>query len=122
MAQSSTTAVKLTADFERNDKVNLRLGMQVQMSVATQSKEQALLVPNSAVIQTGSKNVVVVAKGDGYFQPVDVVLGLSNQNHTEILNGLDEGTNVVVSGQFLIDAQSEMNAGINRLISSEHKH
>ena len=119
LAQSSTTAVKLTADFEDNNKVKLRLGMQVEMTVATQSQAQALLVPRSAVIQTGSKTVVVVAKGNGYYQPVDVQLGLSNHSHSQILRGLVEGLEVVVSGQFLLDSQSEINAGIKRLSSSE---
>ena len=98
LGQSSTTAVKLIADFTENDKLDLRLGMQTEMTVYTESKNNVLLVPSSAVIRTGSKNVVVLAKDGGRFQSVDVVTGLDNDEFVEIISGLKEGMKVVVSG------------------------
>lgn len=115
LAQSSTTAVKLLADFEANEQVELRLGMHAEMNVATESKNNVLQVPSSSVIRTGSKNVVVVAKGGGHFQPVDVVTGLDNDKYIEILSGLKEGMEVVISGQFLLDSESDLMAGISRM-------
>lgn len=115
LAQSSTTAVKLFADFEENVTVNLRLGMQTEMIVATESKQDVLQVPSTSVIRTGSKNVVVVAKGDGRFQPVDVAVGLDNEEYTEIISGLSEGMEVVVSGQFLLDSESDLTAEFSRM-------
>jgi Cu(I)/Ag(I) efflux system membrane fusion protein len=117
LGHSSTTAVKLIADFKANDKLDLRLGMQTEMTVYTESKNNVLLVPSSAVIRTGSKNVVVVAKSGGRFQPVDVVTGLDNDEYVEIISGLDEGMKVVVSGQFLLDSESELRAEISRFNS-----
>ena len=114
LGYSSTTAVKLIADFKENDKLDLRLGMQTEMTVYTESKNNVLLVPTSAVIRTGSKNVVVVAKSGGRFQPVDVVTGLDNDEYVEIVSGLKEGMKVVVSGQFLLDSESELRAEISR--------
>ncbi|MES0328537.1 MAG: efflux RND transporter periplasmic adaptor subunit, partial [Gammaproteobacteria bacterium] len=114
LGYSSTTAVKLIADFKANDKLDLRLGMQTEMTVYTESKNNVLLVPSSAVIRTGSKNVVVVAKSGGRFQPVDVVTGLDNDEYVEIVSGLKEGMKVVVSGQFLLDSESELRAEISR--------
>ncbi len=114
LGQSSTTAVKLIADFKENDKLDLRLGMQTEMTVYTESKNNVLLVPSSSVIRTGSKNVVVVAKSGGHFQPVDVVTGLDNDEFVEIISGLKEGMKVVVSGQFLLDSESELRAEISR--------
>ena len=122
LAESSTTAVKLIADFKANEKGGLRLGMQTEMNVAAQSKNNVLQVPSSAVIRTGSKSVVVVAKGGGHFQPVDVETGLDNDDYVEIISGLKEGMEVVVSGQFLLDSESEINAGIIRMISSAQGH
>jgi len=122
LAESSTTAVKLTADFKANEKGGLRLGMQTEMNVAAQSKNNVLQVPSSAVIRTGLKSVVVVAKGGGHFQPVDVETGLDNDDYVEIISGLKEGMEVVVSGQFLLDSESEINAGITRMISSAKGH
>ena len=117
LGYSSTTAVKLIADFRANDKLDLRLGMQTEMTVYTESKNNVLLVPTSAVIRTGSKNVVVVAKSGGRFQPVDVVTGLDNDEQVEIISGLKEGMKVVVSGQFLLDSESELRAEISRFSS-----
>ena len=118
LGYSSTTAVKLIADFKENDKLDLRLGMQTEMTVYTESKNNVLLVPSSSVIRTGSKNVVVVAKSGGYFQPVDVETGLDNDDFVEIVTGLKEGMKVVVSGQFLLDSESELRAEISRFNSS----
>jgi Cu(I)/Ag(I) efflux system membrane fusion protein len=120
LGYSSTTAVKLIADFKANDKLDLRLGMQTEMTVYTESKNNVLLAPSSAVIRTGSKNVVVVAKSGGHFQPVDVVTGLDNDEYVEIVSGLKEGMKVVVSGQFLLDSESELRAEISRFSSHAH--
>ncbi len=117
LGQSSTTAVKLIADFKENDKLDLRLGMQTEMTVYTESKNNVLLVPSSSVINTGSKNVVVVAKSGGRFQPIDVVTGLDNDEYVEIISGLKEGMKVVVSGQFLLDSESELRAELSRFSS-----
>ena len=118
LGQSSTSAVKLIADFKANDKLDLRLGMQTEMTVYTESKHNVLLVPSSAVIRTGANNVVVLAKSGGRFQPVDVVTGLDNDEYVEIVSGLEEGMKVVVSGQFLLDSESELRAGLSRFNSS----
>ena len=117
LGQSSTTAVKLVADFEKNEKIKLRLGMQTEMTVYTESKVDVLQVPSSSVIRTGSKTVVVVAKGGGHFQPVDVETGLDNGEYVEIVSGLEEAMNVVVSGQFLLDSESELRAELSRMSS-----
>ena len=118
LGYSSTTAVKLIADFKENEKLALRLGMQTEMTVFTESKNNVLLVPSSAVIRTGSKNIVVVAKSGGRFQPVDVVTGLDNDEFVEVISGLKEGMKVVVSGQFLLDSESELRAEVSRFSSS----
>ncbi|MDH5612544.1 MAG: efflux RND transporter periplasmic adaptor subunit [Gammaproteobacteria bacterium] len=115
LGQSSTTAVKLVADFEGNEKARIRLGMRTEMIVYAESKRNVLQVPASSVIRTGSKTVVVVAKGQGLFQPVDVETGLDNDDYIEIISGLEEDMNVVVSGQFLLDSESELSAELSRM-------
>lgn len=119
LGQSSTTAVKLVADFEENKDIELRLGMQTEMTVYTQSKVDVLQVPSTAVIHTGTKAIVILAKGDGYFQPIDVEIGLDNSEYTEITSGLIEGMEVVVSGQFLLDSESQLSAEITRMTLSD---
>ena len=119
LAQSSTTAVKLTADFQANESTQLRLGMQTEMNVIAELKESVLLVPFSSVIQTEFKSIIIIAKPEGHFQPIDVEVGLDDGKNIEILSGLKEGMKVVVSGQFLIDSESQISSEISRLTSSE---
>jgi Cu(I)/Ag(I) efflux system membrane fusion protein len=66
------------------------------------------VVPSEAVIQTGTRSVVMVAQGDGGFVPVDVELGTEANGHSEIRKGLEAGQKVVVSGQFLIDSEASL--------------
>ena len=65
----------------------------------------ALLVPSEAVIQTGKRNLVMVAEARGRYQPVEVEVGRQGGGQTQILAGLDEGQKVVASGQFLLDSE-----------------
>jgi len=71
-----------------------------------------LAVPESALIASGTRNVVFVAQGEGYFQPREVRPGLRMDNTVEILEGLAEGETVVTSGNFLIDSESQMKAAL----------
>jgi Cu(I)/Ag(I) efflux system membrane fusion protein len=85
------------------------------VSFAPPARKEVLLVPSEAVIQTGKRSVVVVAQGDGNFAPVDVEVGLDSNGQTEIRKGLQAGQKVVVSGQFLIDSESNLRASTTRM-------
>ena len=61
------------------------------------------------------KVTAIVARGNGRFRPVSVVTGLESGDHMEILSGLEEGQEVVVSGQFLIDSESSLTANFRRM-------
>lgn len=74
-----------------------------------------MVVPTEAVIQTGTRSVVIVANGDGRFVPVDVRIGGESKGQTEIRQGLDIGQTVVVSGQFLIDSDANLKAAASRM-------
>lgn len=88
--------------------------VQVNLTAHTQ-RQNVLMVPREAVIVTGEREVVVKALGKGHFQPVEVTSGLWNERHAEILSGLDEGDEIVVSGQFLIDSESSLQASFLRM-------
>jgi len=90
-------------------------GMFATVSFAPAARNDVLLVPSEAVIQTGKRSVVVVAQGDGKFAPVDVEVGLESNGQTEIRKGLKTGQNVVVSGQFLVDSESNLKASTARM-------
>lgn len=71
-----------------------------------------LVVPASAVIDSGNRQVVIVAKGEGRFQPRPVKLGMRGGDQIEILDGVTEGEEVVTSANFLIDAESNLKAAL----------
>jgi Cu(I)/Ag(I) efflux system membrane fusion protein len=71
-----------------------------------------LVVPTSAVIDSGTRQVVIVAKGEGRFQPRSVKLGIRGSDRIEILDGVSEGEEVVTAGNFLIDAESNLKAAL----------
>jgi Cu(I)/Ag(I) efflux system membrane fusion protein len=76
------------------------------------------MVPSEAVIKTGERSVVIVARDgkDGEsFRPVDVETGMEARGMTAILKGLAEGQKVVTSGQFLIDSEASLKATEARL-------
>jgi Cu(I)/Ag(I) efflux system membrane fusion protein len=75
---------------------------------------KVLTVPSEAVIQTGTRSVVIVAEG-GHFRPVQVRIGAEAQGRSEIREGLKEGELVVVSGQFLIDSEAGLRGALERL-------
>jgi Cu(I)/Ag(I) efflux system membrane fusion protein len=76
-------------------------------------------VSNSAVIDSGERQVVLLAKGDGRFEPRAVELGRRGGGYVEIKEGLAEGDKVVVSANFLIDAESNLKAALNGLDAGE---
>src|SRR5438477_673100 len=90
-------------------------GMFATISFAPVARNDVLLVPSEAVIQTGKRSVVVVAQGDGKFASVDVEVGLDSNGQTEIRKGLQAGQKVVVSGQFLVDSESNLRATTTRM-------
>jgi Cu(I)/Ag(I) efflux system membrane fusion protein len=69
-------------------------------------------VPDSAVIDSGTRQVVLVAKGDGLFEPRAVKLGHRGEGYAEIKAGLKPGEEVVTSANFLIDAESNLKAAL----------
>jgi Cu(I)/Ag(I) efflux system membrane fusion protein len=83
-------------------------GMAVNMQFAALQSEKTLQMPSEALVQTGKRNVVLVAEEDGHFRPVEVAVGLESMGSTAILRGLQAGQRVVLSGQFLIDSEASL--------------
>jgi Cu(I)/Ag(I) efflux system membrane fusion protein len=67
-----------------------------------------LAVPREAVLDSGTRQVVFVDKGEGHFEPQEVTLGLRVDNKYEILSGLKPGTRVVASANFFLDSESKL--------------
>lgn len=84
----------------------------------TAQRERKVMVPREALIRTGTRNAVVLALGDGRFQPVEVVPGEESGDWVEIRRGVKEGDTVVTSGQFLIDSEASVRASFQRMEST----
>jgi Cu(I)/Ag(I) efflux system membrane fusion protein len=76
-------------------------------------------VPKSAIIDSGSRTVVLVAKGEGRFEPRPVKLGRRGDGYVEVLEGLSTGEDVVTSATFLIDAESNLKAALQAFTQPE---
>jgi len=85
----------------------LRPGMFAQVALGG-TGSTALLVPSEAVIRTGTRTIVMLAIGNGRYQPAEVRTGREGDGQTEILEGLAVGEKVVASGQFLLDSEASL--------------
>jgi membrane fusion protein, copper/silver efflux system len=74
--------------------------------------ETAFVVPDSAVIDTGARQVVLIERGEGRFAPRAVKVGARGDGYAQILEGVQEGERVVVGANFLIDAESNLRAAL----------
>lgn len=93
-------------------------GMFAALTFSSGGDEDVLLVPSEAVIQTGTRSVVMLAQDGGKFIPVEVELGSEGNGQTEIRKGLAFGEKVVVSGQFLIDSEASLKGTVTRIIET----
>ncbi len=109
---SRTLKARLVLD---NPDGKLKANMFAEVIIYGGPKHNALVVPSSAVIESGKRTVVIKELGNGRFQPVDVVIGMQRNGRSEILSGVEEGDRVVVSGQFLIDSESSLQASFQRM-------
>ena len=82
---------------------------------------QALVVPDSAVIDSGARQVVIVARGGGRFEPRAVHIGAHGDGYVQVLDGLKPGEQVVVSANFLIDAESNLRAALQAFSPDANK-
>jgi Cu(I)/Ag(I) efflux system membrane fusion protein len=105
-----TTPVRL----EINNKDGLlRPGMFAQLAIqGVGSKGRVITVPDSAVIYSGRREIVLVALSEGRYEAREVKLGVHTDEYVEVKEGVAAGENVVVSANFLIDAESNLKAVI----------
>ena len=91
-----------------NPEGRLRPGLTAQVSLSCSTEQSVLWVPSEAVIRTGRRALVMLAEDAGRYRPVEVQLGQDNDGKTAILKGLEEGQQVVTSGQFLLDSEASL--------------
>jgi Cu(I)/Ag(I) efflux system membrane fusion protein len=109
MAQTRTARIRV--ELPNPDEL-LRPEMYVDAEIETGTPDSVLAVPESAVLDSGTRQAVLVDKGDGRFEPRQVKLGRRGGGYVEITDGVAEGEAVVTSANFLIDAESNLKAAL----------
>lgn len=118
--QPKTRTLKVRLHFD-NPNGQLKLNMFAQVVIDGLPKKNVIKIPQPALIVTGERESVITALGDGQFKPVDVKIGMRSQGEVEILSGLKKGDRIVLSGQFLIDSEANLQASFLRLTDG-HQH
>lgn len=95
-----------------NPELLLKPAMFAQVELATGDAKPVLTVPTSAVIDSGTRRIVLVRHGEGRFEPREVRLGTRSDDYVAVLEGIKEGEQVVTAANFLIDAESNLKAAL----------
>jgi len=113
--QTRTLPVRIVVD---NPEFMLSPGMFVSLEFVAKDGDPQLVVPSEALIMTGERTAVIVAREDDGFDVADVTVGMDVDGRTAILSGLQEGQSIVLSGQFLIDSEASLKSAVTRLTSA----
>src|SRR5262249_5832509 len=116
MKETRTAQVRIELP---NPDLALLPDMYADVEIATGSDVPVVAVPTSSIIDSGMRQVVIVELGDGRFEPRDGGLGRRGPDYVEVLDGVREGDSVVVNGNFLIDAESNLNAALKALTAPQ---
>jgi Cu(I)/Ag(I) efflux system membrane fusion protein len=92
----------------------LKPAMYAEVELAVpQSPVKRLSVPDSAVLDSGNRQLVLVRRDEGRFEPREIKVGARGDGYVEVVDGIREGENVVVAANFLIDSESNLRSAIN---------
>lgn len=109
---TETRTVKVRVELPNAEGL-LRPGLYGSASLAAAgAADERLAVPDSAILDSGTRQVVLVRLDEGLFEPRPVKLGRKADGYVEVLDGLAAGESVVTSANFLIDAESNLKAAL----------
>ncbi len=109
--EPATRTVKVRIELA-NPRRLLKPAMFAEVDFQLGGGAPVLTVPDSAVIDSGARQLVLVQRGEGRFEPREVKLGQRGEHYDEVLAGVNEGEQVVVAANFLIDAESNLKAAV----------
>ncbi len=111
---AKTRSLRVRLRFDNPGEL-LKPNMYADVTIFASPKRKVLTVPREAVIRIGNQARVITARGDGRFKPVVIHAGIETDELVEVIGGVEEGREVVVSSQFLIDSESSMRAALARM-------
>ena len=115
----ATRTVPVRIELPNSDG-RLRAGLYADVALEGRISDDAVVaIPDSAIIDTGARRVAFVSKGEGLFEPRNLTLGARANGLVEVKDGIAEGEDIVVSGNFLIDAESNLKAALAAFTPAE---
>ena len=96
----------------------LRPNMYADVVIESGSQEPVIAVPENAIINSGTRQIVIVDKGEGRFEPREVKAGMRGDGYVQIKEGVSETDKVVVAANFLIDAESNLKTALKGLAAA----
>lgn len=106
--------VKVRLDIN-NSSGKLKPEMFANVEISGKDFGPSPVIPENAVIRSGSRDIVILALGNGKFKPQPVTLGGYSDGYYQVLKGLTEGSKIVTSAQFLIDSESNLKSAIGMM-------
>jgi Cu(I)/Ag(I) efflux system membrane fusion protein len=113
-----TRTLKVRLRFDNPDE-SLKPNMYANVRLFGGAKDNVIAIPIEGLIRTGREDRVIVALGQGRFEARKVTAGIESGDYVEILQGVNAGDDIVVSGQFLIDSEASMRASLMRMSNPE---
>ena len=104
-----------------NPESRLKPGMYATAEIAVDLGER-LAIPVEAILDTGARQLLFVDKGQGFFEPRDVTVGVKADGYAEVTAGITEGEQVITSGNFLIDSESRLKGALQGIDGGAHQH
>jgi RND family efflux transporter MFP subunit len=118
---AKTRTARLRLEFPNPD-FQLKPNMYANVNLESAVAKDSLVIPQEAVIDSGVRKVVFVALGKGKFQPREVKLGVEgNDNEFQVLEGLKENEQIVISAQFMLDSESRLREAIQKMLEVQKK-
>jgi len=118
--QPETRTVQVRIELANADGA-LKPAMYASVDIAAGHTAPTLAVPDAAVIDSGTRRLVLVNRGGGSFEPRTVRTGVRGGGYTEILEGIRDGDPVVVDGNFLIDSESNLKAVVDAMVVQQER-
>lgn len=118
--QPQTRTARMRIELPNPDGL-LLTNMYADVEIASANGNAVVTVPDNAVIDSGDRQIVIVDKGEGKFEPRKVKIGMRGNGMAAIIDGINVGDRVVTSANFLIDAESNLKSALNALEPSEAK-
>jgi Cu(I)/Ag(I) efflux system membrane fusion protein len=101
-----------------NPDLMMKPKMYADVKIFAKTQQDALAIPRAALIRTGDGDRVIIALDNGRFMSKPIKIGIESGDYYQVISGLKTDERIVTSAQFLIDSESSIQAGLNRMDAS----